>query len=582
VARRFINGWVGVSLRRKGMAVVAIPIVPMILLILLLVAPPKENASTALVAHTLQVRAAISEVNLQLLDAETAVRGYALSGQESLLAPYWQAQAGLPGSLARLEQLVRDNPAQVERLRQVEALSRQRLAELDAQRTGARPLVESLGEGQETMNAIRAQLGAMQTEEVRLLAERTEKVAADERGGLLFLAILLLAAALGGVLAAVRFTTNLVRRVQRLATNADRLAAGQAVLPLPDGDDEIGRLGQRLEEAASLLAAREHDLREANAGLEQRVRARTADLQQQAATLAVQTADLAAANRALAQKNDENEMFVYSVSHDLRAPLVNLQGFSQELGLVGEDLRALLAAEGVPPSTRQQGLALVDEDMATALRFIQAGVMRLSTIIDALLRLSRAGRVEYHWQAVDLQLLVARITDSLHDTIEARGAEVVVGALPPAWGDPTALEQLFANLISNALAYLDPQRPGQIEVGCAPPTAGAGSPAACAYYVRDNGLGIPEYAQTKIFQVFQRAHPEAAKGEGIGLALVHRIVERHGGAIRVESAEGAGSTFYVQLPPPPATGGVAGDDPPAGQAEGVTGDTNRTLSQLAR
>jgi signal transduction histidine kinase len=557
------------------MAVVAIPIVPLILLTMLLVAPPQERPSTALVAQTLQVRAAISEVNLQLLDAETAVRGYALTGQEPLLAPYWQAQAGLPGSLARLEQLVQDNPAQMERLRQVEALSHQRLAELDAQRTGALPLVDSLGEGQATMTAIRAQLGAMQTEEVRLLAERTEQVAAEERGGLLLLAIMLLAAALGGVLAAVRFTTNVVRRVQRLADNADRLAAGQAVLPLPGGADEIGRLGQRLEEAASLLAAREHDLREANAGLEQRVLARTADLQQQAATLALQAADLAAANRALAQKNDENEMFVYSVSHDLRAPLVNLQGFSQELGLVGQDLRALLVAEGVPPPTRQQGLALVDGEMATALRFIQAGVMRLSTIIDALLRLSRAGRVEYHWQTVDLQLRVERIIDSLHETIAARGASVTLTTLPPAWGDPAALEQLFANLISNALAYLDPQRPGQIEIGCVPSIAGA-------YYVRDNGLGIPEYAQTKIFQVFQRAHPEAATGEGIGLALVHRIVERHGGAIRVESTEGAGSTFYVQLPLSPVTGGAARGDLPVGHAEGVADDTNRTLSHLAR
>jgi signal transduction histidine kinase len=358
--------------------------------------------------------------------------------------------------------------------------------------------------------------------------------------------------------------------VQRLGASADRLAAGEAVLPLAGGADEIGRLGRRLEDAAGLLAARQRELREANALLERRVEERTADLQEQAATLALQSADLAAINRALAQKNDENEMFVYSVSHDLRSPLVNLQGFSQELVLVGQDLRALLTADGVPPATARQGLDLIDQDMATALRFIQAGVARLGTIIDALLRLSRAGRVEYHWQAVDVQALVARIVDSLHETITSRGACVSVTALPPAWGDAAALEQLFANLIGNALAYLDPTRPGQIEVGCLPPGGADGGDATNpvrTYYVRDNGLGIPDHARSKIFQIFQRAHPAAASGEGLGLALVSRIVERHGGTIRVESVEGVGSTFFVELP---------------WQAERGARDVDRTIGHLAR
>ena len=102
----------------------------------------------------------------------------------------------------------------------------------------------------------------------------------------------------------------------------------------------------------------------------------------------------------------------------------------------------------------------MDRDIEESIRFIQAAVGRLARIIDALLRLSRAGRVEYQWQEVDLAATVGKIVEALHDTITAKGAEVAVGELPPAWGDPTALEQVFANLIGNAVQYLDPDAAG--------------------------------------------------------------------------------------------------------------------------
>lgn len=118
--------------------------------------------------------------------------------------------------------------------------------------------------------------------------------------------------------------------------------------------------------------------------------------------------------------------------------------------------------------------------------------------------------------------------------------------LPPAWGDPTALEQVFANLIGNAVLYLDPGRPGMIEVGCKEGDDGD-TPEFRTYYVRDNGIGIPAEAIEKVFQVFQRLRPKHADGEGMGLALVQRIVERHDGEVWVESSEGEGSTFFVRL-----------------------------------
>jgi signal transduction histidine kinase len=110
------------------------------------------------------------------------------------------------------------------------------------------------------------------------------------------------------------------------------------------------------------------------------------------------------------------------------------------------------------------------------------------------------------------------------------------------------VEQVFANLIGNALNYLDPGRPGLIEVGSQSTTPAEGPNGFQTYFVKDNGLGIPETYQPKIFQAFQRVHPEAARGEGMGLAIVRRIVERHGGKVWLHSRPGEGSTFYVTLP----------------------------------
>lgn len=260
--------------------------------------------------------------------------------------------------------------------------------------------------------------------------------------------------------------------------------------------------------------------------------------------VALRTADLRQSNFELQQKNQENETFVYSVSHDLRSPLVNLQGFSQELNLACEELKRILAEADVPAAVRTRGLAVLKDDFGSSIRFIQTAVLRLADIINALLRLSRAGRVDYQLKSVALQKVVARIVDSLHAELTRRGAEIEIGTLPDAWGDPLAIEQVFANLIENAVKYLDSARPGRISVTVEPDAA----PGMHTYVVRDNGLGLPNVGREKMFKAFERFHPNHATGDGMGLAIVRRIVDRHNGSIRVDSTFGVGTTFFISLP----------------------------------
>jgi len=268
-----------------------------------------------------------------------------------------------------------------------------------------------------------------------------------------------------------------------------------------------------------------------NQGLEARVRERTEELAER--------------NLQLLQKNEEIETFVYSVSHDLRSPLVNLEGFSEELALTVRDLRKMLGDDRTPVDVRQKAEAILEGGMMESVQFIRAAMGRLSRIIDALLRLSRAGRVEYHARFVNPTPIARRVVASMHRTVEERGAIVVVDELPPAWADPLAIEQVFANLIGNALVYLDPSRPGRIEVGVHEEESGD---EFVTYYVRDNGLGIPAAYLPRLFRAFQRLHADRAQGEGMGLAIVRRVLERVGGRIRAESTPGEGSTFYFTLP----------------------------------
>jgi PAS domain S-box-containing protein len=258
--------------------------------------------------------------------------------------------------------------------------------------------------------------------------------------------------------------------------------------------------------------------------------------------LEARVAELARSNRELAQQSNENENFVFSVSHDLRSPLVNLQGFSHELSLTTGSIEQLLRDPAVPEDIRRRGLELTQQEMQESIGFIRNAVKHLGNIIDGLLRLSRVGRIEYASQVVDSNAVVAEILASLHSTVVQSGAAVTVTALPVIRGDRNAIAQVFANIIGNALKSLDERRPGRIEI-----SATAAQPPVFA--ITDNGVGIPEDYQRKIFRVFQHVHDSRTRGEGMGLAIVRRIVERHGGRIWFESKAGVGTTFFFSIGP---------------------------------
>lgn len=294
--------------------------------------------------------------------------------------------------------------------------------------------------------------------------------------------------------------------------------------------DESGRLAGYIRVARTMTNQKmmEDSLKRLAADLEKRVAERTRQLESTISELR--------------HKNEEVEAFVYIVSHDLRAPLVNVLGFVNELKMNCGHLKKLMGSALMPEELGELMREVMDEEIAGALNFISSSSSKFERLIDALLRLSRQGRQVYQRSQVDVGEVVAGITAGLKPTIDETGAIVDVGPLPCCYADPAALGQVFFILIANALKYRSPRRQPKIEVG------GTEDGGMVRYWVRDNGLGIPEAGKERLFQVFQRLHPQHASGEGMGLAIAHRIVERHEGKIWAESREEEETTFNLTMP----------------------------------
>ncbi len=224
------------------------------------------------------------------------------------------------------------------------------------------------------------------------------------------------------------------------------------------------------------------------------------------------------------EKNQELETLLYSVTHDLRTPVVSISGFAS---LLLEDYQDKL-----------------DQEALTYLQRIKSNTRHMEKLILDLLELSRVGRVPFNPEAVQVKELLQEVLIGYQQTLEKKKIKIMVqDDLPTIYCDHYKMAQVFSNLISNAIKYIGDDNPNpQIDVGLKHQDAGY------LFHVKDNGIGIDLKYKDKIFQVFQRLDVIHTEGTGIGLAIVKKIVEKHAGRVWLESAPGQGCTFYVFIP----------------------------------
>ena len=462
----------------------------------------RARADSMWVLHTIEVENQIGVVQLQLERAESATRGFLLTQDKDYAANFKEAEAIIVPSILRLRELTQDNPVEQKNIAILEKLVEQHIgffraviADIDSgqiEKARAALMKSSQGNEKDTLLDVARD---MRTEENRLFELRTES--AD--------------------------------RSQMLNSMVTIAGSGFIVLLAV-----LSILLLRSSTRARDLA--EANLRDINLNLESAVDERTSDLR---------------------EANQEIQRFAYIVSHDLRSPLVNIMGFTSELEELRGDIfsriaRYSQAANAAPPEAISEGgtddlvLAPEDqklsEDFSEALGFIKSSIGKMDRLISAILKLTREGRREFNPVNVDMRALVQEIANSMtHQTTEAQ-AQINIDPLPNLVSDRLALEQIFSNLIENALKYLRTGVPGEISI------RGRTKLGFVVYDVVDNGRGIDPNDHDRIFDLFRRAGAQDKPGQGIGLAHVRALVRRLGGSITVSSELDNGSTFTIALP----------------------------------
>jgi hypothetical protein len=464
-----------------------------------LVNKAREDARS--VVRTVEVENQISLVQLRLRRAESAQRGYLSTLRVDFQTDFEQAASQLTPAMTRLSKLSGDNPVQKNLLDEMIPLITQRIEEfrriIELARTqhldDAAQIIRE-GIGRDAMNRIDDLADRMLAEENRLLVRRTTDA---DRSQSLAASMTWIGSGLVVVLAAISIL--LVRRSARARDDAEAL------------------------------------LRDNNLNLEATVDERTADLR---------------------EANAEIQRFAYIVSHDLRSPLVNIMGFTSELEeLRGNIFRRIAtlnraAASAVPvPTTAENSEPVLEgedrrlsEDFAEALAFTKSSIAKMDRLISAILNFTREGRREFAPVPIDTRELIEGIAATVAHQSAAANAQIRIEPLPQIVSDRLALEQIFSNLIDNALKYLRPGIPGDIAI------RGRTKLGFAIFEVADNGRGIDAKDHQRIFDLFRRAGAQDKPGQGIGLAHVRTLVRRLGGTMTVASELNCGSTFTITLP----------------------------------
>lgn len=492
--------------RRRAIWQIALLVTGLLVLILISAASvymvERTRTDSAMALHSVEVENQISLAQVQMRRAESAIRGYALTGEEMYLSDFADADKLIGPALETLKSLTLDNPVQQRAVEQMTLLTNQRFNEFrttaglirDGKTEEARAFLRQ-SSGRDQMNRIRDVTTEMRNEEGRLFKLRTD--AADDSQSL---AAIVTTTGAGLVIVLAGISMFLVRRSTEVRMQA------------------------------------EQQLRDININLEAAVEERTADLR---------------------EANDEIQRFAYIVSHDLRSPLVNIMGFTSELDELRSDIfgriarysRAAAASQEPPPPVSDvDDIALNDEDkklseeFSEALDFIKSSIGKMDRLIGAILNLTREGRREFNPVKIETRELVENIISATAHQITEAEAKIRVEPLPDIITDRLALEQIFSNLIENALKYLKPGVPGDIAI------SGRNKLGFVIFDITDNGRGIDPKDHQRIFDLFRRAGTQDKPGQGIGLAHVRALVRRMGGTINVSSQLGEGSTFTIALP----------------------------------
>lgn len=454
------------------------------------------------VVHTIEAENQINALLLEIRRAESAARGYLLGQAPEFLGEHEAAVANIVPYAEKLVRLTVDNPVQAENMKKLRAAIDIRLdqfrREIELLRRGevgkAADLVREAAAG--NTSATIGSIGmAMRAEEERLWAMRS---VAAERSQVLASSVTI--AGCGMVIALAGISIFLVRRSSRARDEA------------------------------------EARLRDNNFNLETAIDERTADLR---------------------EANEEIQRFAYIVSHDLRSPLVNIMGFTSELEELRNDIfrrvaqlgRLAAMAPPVPEEANDNAESVLEgadkqlsDDFSEALGFIKSSIAKMDRLISAILKLTREGRREFRPERIEMRILIENIVSTVaHQAAEAQ-AQIRIAPLPAIVSDRLAMEQIFSNLIDNALKYLKPGVPGDIEIRARTRLGFA------IFDVIDNGRGIDARDHQRIFDLFRRAGTQDKPGQGIGLAHVRALVRRLGGTMSVASELNQGSTFTVALP----------------------------------
>lgn len=442
------------------------------------------------VVEARDARTVTVDLRTGLQDAETGQRGFLLTQDEAYLEPYTTALREIEAQYAGLQKLLAPYPQAAEPLATLRS-------DIDFKLDEMKRTIDLVRAGQtaEAIGIVETDAGKAAMDRSRAFFDSLIK-AADER----------LTIGVGDQ----RNAATALRWVTIIGAFVIFAVVGGSAWTVASYTRELAN------------ARREVD--QANAGLEERVRERTSDL---------------------GRANEEIQRFAYIVTHDLRAPLVNIMGFTSELETSVGQLSSYMTSrpdDGDPAFAEAKVAAT--EDLPEAITFIRAATRKMDSLINAILKISREGRRQLKPETLDLGELVEATVASVHHQVNESGGTATIDVqVPRITSDRLSLEQVLGNLLDNAVKYQQPDRPLLLTVRARQLTG-----SRITIEVGDNGRGIAPADHERVFELFRRAGSQTQPGEGIGLAHVRTLVRSLGGDITLRSEPGVGSTFIITLP----------------------------------